>query len=75
MAEESSSDAAETGAAMDYEEHEKTYRFFLALIKYSVLVSVAVLISMAFGFFTAAGFISSTILFVLICAIGIYLLR
>ncbi|MDP3896456.1 MAG: aa3-type cytochrome c oxidase subunit IV, partial [Mesorhizobium sp.] len=35
----------------------------------------ALLIAMAFGFFTSAGFISATILFVLISAIGILLLR
>ena len=31
--------------------------------------------SMAFGFFTPAGFISSLILFVLVCAVGWFLIR
>lgn len=75
MAEDTSSGPAETGAEMDYEEHEKTYNLFLELTKYTTLITVAILIAMAFGFFTAAGFISSAILFVLICAIGAYLLR
>lgn len=67
--------SVELGAQMDYAEHEKTYSLFLGITKYVTLFTVAVLIAMAFGFFTAAGFISSTILFVLICVIGAYLLR
>lgn len=67
--------AVETGAKMDYEEHERTYEFFVNFTKYSILIISAILIAMAFGFFTTAGFFSSTILFVLICAVGIWLLR
>ena len=66
---------AEVGAEMDYPEHEKSYRLFLGLAKYGSLHIIALLIAMAFGFFTSAGFISSFILFVLISAVGIYLLR
>lgn len=65
----------ETGAEMDYAEHEKTYNVFLHLTKYGSLVTVALLIAMAFGFFTSAGFVSATILFILICAVGAFLLR
>ncbi|WP_028033110.1 aa3-type cytochrome c oxidase subunit IV [Chelativorans sp. J32] len=66
---------AEMGAEMDYAEHERTYSLFLTISKYTGLVVAAVLIAMAFGFFTPAGFISSTILFILICAVGAWILR
>jgi len=66
---------AETGAEMDYAEHERTYNLFLTIAKYSCLAVAAILIAMAFGFFTPAGFISSTILFILICAVGAWILR
>ncbi|MDQ2633704.1 MAG: aa3-type cytochrome c oxidase subunit IV [Pseudomonadota bacterium] len=75
MADHSPTGPVETGAQMDYPEHEKTYAVFVALAKYGSLVSAAVLIAMAFGFFTTAGFFSSTILFILVCAVGWYLLR
>ena len=75
MADHGPSGPVEMGAEMDYSEHEKTYDRFLWLAKYGSLICIALLIAMAFGFFTAAGFISSTILFVLICAVGGYILR
>lgn len=63
------------GAEMDYPEHEKTYDVFIGLVKYGSLVCAAILIAMAFGFFTPAGFLSSLVLFVLICAVGAFILR
>lgn len=75
MAEHMPTGPAETGAEMDYAEHERTYNLFLAITKYTSLVVIALLIAMAFGFFTSAGFFSSTILFVLICALGGWLMR
>jgi hypothetical protein len=60
---------------MDYSEHEKTFRLFVGLTKYVTLATAALLIAMAFGFFTSAGFISATILFVLINAVGAFILR
>ncbi len=63
------------GAPMNYAEHEKTYNGFINGAKYGTLVMVSLLISMAAGFFTAAGFISSVILFFVICAIGVFFLR
>lgn len=75
MAEKAPSGPVETGASMDYEEHEKTYALFLALAKYGALVCAALLLAMAFGFFTTAGFFSATVLFVLIVAAGGYILR
>lgn len=65
----------ETGARMDYEEHERSFNLFVNLSKYTMLACTAILIAMAFGFFTAAGFFSSAILFVVICAAGAWLLR
>lgn len=76
MADNSPTGPVELGAEMDYAEHEKTYSLFLAITKYTSLVTVALLIAMAFGFFASgAGFFSATILFVLICAVGAFLLR
>lgn len=75
MADHAPTGPVETGAAMDYPEHEKSYRVFLGLTKYGSLHVAALLIAMAFGFFTSAGFFSSLILFILISAIGIWLLR
>lgn len=65
----------ETGAEMDYPEHEKTYSMFLALAKYTTLAVVVLLIGMAVGFFTTAGFITSTILTIILLAVGYYVLR
>lgn len=75
MAEDNYSGPLEMGAKIDYVEHEKTYNLFLNITKYSVLGSVALLIAMAFGFFTTAGFVSATILFFIICGLGVYFLR
>lgn len=75
MADNTPTGPVELGAEMDYSEHEKTYSLFLGITKYVSLITVALLIAMAFGFFTAAGFFSATILFILICAVGAFLLR
>jgi hypothetical protein len=75
MADNTPTGPVEMGAEMDYSEHEKTYSLFLGITKYVSLITVALLIAMAFGFFTSAGFFSATILFILISAVGAYLLR
>lgn len=75
MAEHTPAGPVETGAEMDYAEHQKTYGLFLGLAKWGVLCVAALLISMAFGFFTTAGFFSATVLFILIVVIGAFLLR
>lgn len=75
MAKQTQTGPVETGAQMDYEEHHKTYTLFISLTKYGTLVCVSLLIAMAFGFFTTAGFFSSLVLFLIICAVGGYLLR
>lgn len=65
----------ETGAAMDYPEHEKTYDLFIAGAKYGTLFCVALLIAMAAGFFTSAGFFSAFVLFIILNVAGFFLLR
>lgn len=37
-----------TADGNDYEEHEKTYLMFLALVKWGIIITVAVLILMAY---------------------------
>ena len=75
MSEETMDGPVELGAEMDYAEHERTYSGFLALFKWGSLGCAALLISMAFGFFTSAGFISASVLFVLICVVAFFLMR
>ena len=75
MADHTPTGPVEMGAEMDYQEHEKTYSMFLTLAKYGTLHCVALLVAMAFGFFTSAGFFSALVLFLLISAVGIYILR
>ncbi|ADV09506.1 aa3-type cytochrome c oxidase subunit IV [Mesorhizobium sp. M7A.F.Ca.CA.001.09.2.1] len=74
MADHSPTGPVELGAKMDYAEHDRTYAGFLALAKYGSLFCGALLLAMAFGFF-AGGFFSATILFVLILAVGAFILR
>jgi hypothetical protein len=64
----------EVGASMDYAEHDKTYSGFLFAAKYGAMAIAILLICMAVGFFTAAGFVFSTLLFVVLTALGFYLL-
>ena len=65
----------ETGASMDYAEHEKTYSMFLAGAKWGSMVVVVLLIAMAAGFFGGVGFLGSLILFVVLNIAGAFLLR
>ena len=75
MAEHPPTGPLEMGARMDYAEHDRTYNGFLTLAKYGALHCLALLIAMAFGFFTSAGFFWALVLFVLISAVGMLLLR
>lgn len=75
MADNTPSGPVELGAEMDYAEHDNTYALFLNLAKYGSLGCAGLLAAMAFGFFTSAGFFSALILFVLICAVGAFILR
>lgn len=64
----------EQGAAMDYQEHEKSYDLFVKGVKYGTMHVVFVLIALTVGFFTQAGFIFSVLLFVILSAGGILFL-
>ena len=75
MADHAPSGPPEMGAKMDYEQHNQTYSLFITLTKYAVIVIAALLIAMTFGFFAHGGFIASGILFVILCAVGIYASR
>ena len=75
MADHTPTGPVQTGAPMDYNEHEKTYSMFITMSKYGTLFCVSLMIAMAFGFFAGGGFFSATILLILLCGIGGVLLR
>ena len=75
MADNTPTGPVEMGAEMDYAEHEKTYSLFLGLAKYGTIACVALMVAMAFGFFTTAGLFSSIILYVIVFALGVFLLK
>jgi hypothetical protein len=65
----------ETGAPMDYREHEKTYSLFLAGAKWGTMMIVVLMLAMAGGFFAHGGLLGGLLLFVILNAAGFYLLR
>lgn len=65
----------ETGAPMNYAEHEKTYDLFIAGTKYGTAIMVALLVGMAAGFFTAGGFFGGLIVFIVLSVAGVFFLR
>ncbi|MFN7102263.1 MAG: aa3-type cytochrome c oxidase subunit IV [Pseudorhizobium sp.] len=65
----------ETGAQMDYVEHERTYERFLAASKWVTVHLVVLMIAMAAGFFGGAGFFGALFIFIVLNAAAIYLLR
>jgi hypothetical protein len=65
----------ETGATMDYREHEKTYDGFLAAAKWGTMMVVVLMLAMVAGFFAGGGLIGGLLLFVILNAAGFYLLR
>ena len=65
----------ETGAPMDYNEHEKTYNMFIAGTKYGTMLLIALMLAMAAGFFGGAGFLGGILVFLIILVAGIFLLR
>ncbi|MDQ6432478.1 aa3-type cytochrome c oxidase subunit IV [Mesorhizobium sp. LHD-90] len=75
MADQTPTGPLELGAKMEYAEHEKTYRLFVQLAKWSTIVCVALLAAMAFGFFAGGGFFSSLLLFIILVGGGGYVLR
>lgn len=65
----------ETGAAMDYAAHRRTYEGFLALAKWGTLHIGALLIAMAAGFFGGVGLLGGIVIFLVLSAAGVFLLR
>lgn len=65
----------ETGAPMDYKEHEQTYNMFVAGTKYGTMLLVALLFGMTAGFFGGAGFLGGILIFLIILVAGIFVLR
>lgn len=70
---ENSQQSSETGSAMDYDEHERTYSLFLTLTKWGTIITVALLVAMAFGFFAGGGLIGGTIVLVLLLILAGFL--
>ncbi|NKJ03268.1 MULTISPECIES: aa3-type cytochrome c oxidase subunit IV [Rhizobium] len=66
---------AETGAPMDYKEHEKTYNLFLSSARVGSAIIAALLIAMAAGFFGHAGFLGGVLIFIVLSIASIILLR
>lgn len=64
---------AETGAEMDYAEHERTFSMFLTVIKWMVAICVALLVAMAFGFFAGGGLFGGIVVFVVLTAVTYFL--
>ncbi|QKV20345.1 aa3-type cytochrome c oxidase subunit IV [Oricola thermophila] len=73
MAENQPTGPAETGAEMDYGEHERTFSMFLALTKWLVILSVSLLVAMAFGFFAGGGLFGGIVLFIVLNALAYFL--
>ncbi len=67
--------ATQPADEMDFAEHANTYRHFLSGAKYGTVIIGALLVAMAAGLVGPFGFISSLIIFILISAIGLYILR
>ena len=63
----------ETGAPMDYKEHEKTYNMFLKSAKVGTIVIAALLIGMAAGFFGHAGLFGGFLIFAILAIVGTFL--
>jgi Ni,Fe-hydrogenase I cytochrome b subunit len=74
MANHNEDHSVELGAAMDYSEHTATYSLFVKLAKWGAIVCMALLAAMAFGFYTSAGFLSATVLFLGVLILAYFLL-
>ena len=65
----------ETGAPMDYKEHDKTYNGFLFVARAGSAIVAALLIAMAAGFFGHAGFLGGLLIFIVLSIVGTMLAR
>jgi uncharacterized membrane protein YjjP (DUF1212 family) len=73
MADHTPSGPAETGAEMDYDEHQRTYGMFLSLSKWLVIFCIALMIAMAFGFFAGGGLLGGIIAFVALMILSYFI--
>lgn len=71
---EHKSGPVEVGAAMDYSEHDKTYKGFVWAAKNGSIIIAALLIAMAAGFYTKAGLFFGAVLWIVLSLVGIVLL-
>jgi hypothetical protein len=62
----------ESGSAMDYSEHDRTYEGFLAFTKWGIILLVGLMIAMAYGFFGGGGLIGGTILWIVLSALSYF---
>ncbi len=75
MSEQAIAEVPENGAEMDYEAHENTYDVFINLFKWGTLASVVLMIAMAIGFFGGGGLIGGSAAFLIIMAIGYFIIK
>lgn len=73
MADDHHSGPAETGAEMDYPEHERTFNMFISFTKWNVIALVALLIAMAFGFFGGAGLFGGILTFAVLMVVAYFI--
>lgn len=73
MAEHHPAGPVETGAEMDYNEHERTYSMFLSMSKWTVILCIALLAAMAFGFFAGGGLFGGIVAFIVLSILGYFL--
>lgn len=64
----------ETGAPMDYAEHDKTYKGFLNLAKYGTAACVALMVALAAGFYTAGGWFGGLVTFFILFVASFFVL-
>ncbi len=75
MSEKSAVEITENGAAMDYMAHENTYDGFLRLFKWGTAACIALMVAMAIGFFAGGGLVGGTIVFAVLLAVSVYILK
>ena len=71
MAEHTHSGPAELGAPMDYPEHERTYRSFLALTKLGILATIVTLMALILFAFGGGGGFWLGVLMIILTAVAL----
>lgn len=74
MADNHPTGPAETGAEMDYAEHERTFSMFLTMSKWLIALCVALLVAMAFGFFAGGGLFGGIVVFIILTVLAFFLI-